>query len=496
MQNKKHVVDCFIPMTSAEALNKTLAGLQNDELVNRIIILQTNDENITGVDGVLKIDTLKSSDTMRKIAMAAEAPYTLVYMKEQYMEMGLYALERMVRIADYTDAVMTYADHYNISAEGLRSEAPVIDYQQGSLRDDFDFGSVLLFRTDALKAAAKQMTESYQAAGFYDLRLKLSVNGRFEHINEYLYSEVELDNRKTGEKLFDYVDPRNRASQIEMEAVATNHLKAIGAYLKPEFKQVDLKAESFPVEASIMIPVRNRIRTIRDAIESALSQKTNFKYNVFIVENGPDYHSTDGTTEAIEEYKDDERVVHLIPNRRDIGVGGSWNMAANHPQCGHFIVQLDSDDVYSDEHTLQKFVDAFYEQQCAMVVGTYMLTDINRQMLPPGKIDHREWTPENGRNNALRINGLGAPRAFFTPILREVKLPNVNYGEDYALGLAISRNYQIGRIYDVLYYCRRWDDNSDAALSVEKENRNNTYKDRIRTWELLARLKKNKEQKD
>lgn len=496
MQNKKHVVDCFIPMTSAEALNKTLAGLQNDELVNRIIILQTNDENITDVDGVLKIDTLKSSDTMRKIAMAAEAPYTLVYMKEQYMEMGLYALERMVRIADYTDAVMTYADHYNISAEGLRSEAPVIDYQQGSLRDDFDFGSVLLFRTDALKAAAKQMTESYQAAGFYDLRLKLSVNGRFEHINEYLYSEVELDNRKTGEKLFDYVDPRNRASQIEMEAVATNHLKAIGAYLKPEFKQVDLKAESFPVEASIMIPVRNRIRTIRDAIESALSQKTNFKYNVFIVENGPDYHSTDGTTEAIEEYKDDERVVHLIPNRRDIGVGGSWNMAANHPQCGHFIVQLDSDDVYSDEHTLQKFVDAFYEQQCAMVVGTYMLTDINRQMLPPGKIDHREWTPENGRNNALRINGLGAPRAFFTPILREVKLPNVNYGEDYALGLAISRNYQIGRIYDVLYYCRRWDDNSDAALSVEKENRNNTYKDRIRTWELLARLKKNKEQKD
>lgn len=496
MQNKKHVVDCFIPMASAEALNKTLAGLQNDELVNRIIILQTNDENITGVDGVLKIDTLKSSDTMRKIAMAAEAPYTLVYMKEQYMEMGLYALERMVRIADYTDAVMTYADHYNISAEGLRSEAPVIDYQQGSLRDDFDFGSVLLFRTDALKAAAKQMTESYQAAGFYDLRLKLSVNGRFEHINEYLYSEVELDNRKTGEKLFDYVDPRNRASQIEMEAVATNHLKAIGAYLKPEFKQVDLKAESFPVEASIMIPVRNRIRTIRDAIESALSQKTNFKYNVFIVENGPDYHSTDGTTEAIEEYKDDERVVHLIPNRRDIGVGGSWNMATNHPQCGRFIVQLDSDDVYSDEHTLQKFVDAFYEQQCAMVIGTYMLTDINRQMLPPGKIDHREWTPENGRNNALRINGLGAPRAFFTPILREVKLPNVNYGEDYALGLAISRNYQIGRIYDVLYYCRRWDDNSDAALSVEKENRNNTYKDRIRTWELLARLKKNKEQKD
>ncbi|MFC2298611.1 MAG: glycosyltransferase family 2 protein [Segatella oulorum] len=493
MQNKKQIVDCFIPMAPTDALNKTLASLQSDDHVNRIVVLQTKAENVAGVDDTLTIDTLKSSETMRQIAATATAPYTLVYLKEQYMEMGLYALERMLRIAECTGAGMVYADHYNISAEGVRSEAPVIDYQQGSLRDDFDFGSVLLFRTDALKKAAAHMTQSYQAAGFYDLRLKLSINERFEHINEFLYSEVELDNRKTGEKLFDYVDPRNRASQIEMEAAATEHLKAIGAYLKPTFKSVDLKAEPFDVEASIMIPVRNRIRTIRDAIESALSQKTNFKFNVFIVENGPDYHSTDGTTEVIDEYKNDERVIHIIPNRRDIGVGNSWNMAAHHPQCGRFIVQLDSDDVYSDEHTLQKFVDAFYEQQCAMVIGSYMLTDIHKNMLPPGKIDHREWTPENGRNNALRINGLGAPRAFFTPILREVKLPNVNYGEDYALGLAISRYYQIGRIYDVLYCCRRWDDNSDAALSIEKENRNNTYKDRIRTWELLARLKMNKE---
>lgn len=480
-------------MAGREELKRTLEGLQGQDIVNRVIILQADEPTtVEGVDGVLAIDTLKSSDTMRKVAEAAEAPYTLLYMKEQYMEIGLYALERMVGIAQCTHAGMVYADHYKISAEGIRSEAPVIDYQKGSLRDDFDFGSVLLFRTDALKTAAGKTTAHYQAAGFYDLRLKLSQCEELVHINENLYSEVELDNRKTGEKLFDYVDPRNRASQIEMEQACTEHLKAIGGYLAPQFESVDFNQEAFEYEATIMIPVRNRIRTIRDAIDSALSQKTDFKYNVFVVENGPEFHSTDGTTEAIEEYKADERLVHLIPTRRDIGVGGAWNMAAHHPKCGRFIVQLDSDDVYSDENTLQKFVDAFHEQQCAMVIGSYMLTDIDKNMLPPGKIDHREWTPDNGRNNALRINGLGAPRGFFTPVVRAINLPNVNYGEDYALGLAISRRYQIGRIYDVLYCCRRWDDNSDAALSIEKENRNNTYKDRVRTWELQARIAMNK----
>lgn len=489
----KKMVDCFLPMAGQEELKRTLEGLKGQDIVNRIIILQSGEPvAVEGVDGVLTIDTLKSSDTMRKVAEAAEAPFTLLYMKEQYMEIGLYALERMTGIAQCTHAGMVYADHYKISAEGIRSESPVIDYQKGSLRDDFDFGSVLFFRTDALKAAAGKMTSHYQAAGFYDLRLKLSQCEELVHINENLYSEVELDNRKTGEKLFDYVDPRNRASQIEMEQACTEHLEEIGGYLAPKFEPVDFNQEAFEYEATIMIPVRNRIRTIRDAIDSALSQKTNFKYNVFVVENGPEFHSTDGTTEAIEEYKSDERLIHLIPTRRDIGVGGAWNMATHHPKCGRFIVQLDSDDVYSDENTLQKFVDAFHEQQCAMVIGSYMLTDIDKNMLPPGKIDHREWTPDNGRNNALRINGLGAPRGFFTPVIRTVNLPNVNYGEDYALGLAISRHYQIGRIYDVLYCCRRWDDNSDAALSIEKENRNNTYKDRVRTWELQARIAMNK----
>ena len=397
----------------------------------------------------------------------------------------------MITLGDITEAGMIYADHYNLAADGTRSDAPVIDYQMGSLRDDFNFGSVILFRTESLKAAANMMKADYQAAGFYDLRLKIAEKFRIEHINEYLYSEVELDTRKTGEKLFDYVDPKNRASQIEMEQAATEYLKEVGGYLKPGFKDIDITEGEFPVEMTVMIPVRNRIRTIRDAINSALEQKTTFKYNVFVVENGPECHSTDGTTEAVQEY-DDPRLVHVITERRDLGVGGSWNLAAHDPRCGRFIVQLDSDDVYLDENTLQKFYDAFQEQKVATIIGTYVLTDINKNVLPPGKIDHAEWTPDNGRNNALRINGLGAPRAFFTPVLRDIPMPNVNYGEDYALGLAISRHYLIGRIYDPLYCCRRWDDNSDGDLSIEKENKNNTYKDRIRTWELQARIAMNK----
>jgi len=485
----KKMVDCFLPIAGKEELEKTIHSLNEQPETARIIVMQTGTEPAQG--NTISIGTLKSSHTMRAIAAKAEAPYTLLYFKEQYMEMGYLALNRMLQIAEATGAGMIYADHYQTSADGIRTEAPVIDYQKGSLRDDFDFGSVVLLRTDALKEAAARMTDEYQAAGFYDLRLKLSEKTELVHINEYLYSEIELDNRKTGEKLFDYVDPRNRASQIEMEHACTNHLKSVGAYLEPSFPDVPLNSEQFECEATIMIPVRNRIRTIRDAIDSALSQQTNFKFNVFVVENGPEYHSTDGTTEAIDEYSD-ERIIHIIPTRNDIGVGGSWNMAIHHPQCGKFIVQLDSDDVYSDTHTLQKIVDAFYAQNCAMIIGSYMLTDIHMNTLPPGKIDHREWTPENGRNNALRINGLGAPRAFFTPVVRRINLPNVNYGEDYALGLALSRCHRIGRIFDVLYNCRRWDDNSDAALSIEKNNRNNLYKDRIRTWELQARIALNK----
>lgn len=473
------LIDCFVPQGLEEETDKNVQALDALDIVNDITIVETS---------------MRESDTVRMMAEIAKTPYTLFFLKSQYIRMGFLALERMVQVAEMTGAGMVYADHYNVSLDGKRAEAPVIDYQMGSLRDDFDFGSAILFRTDALKEAAARMTADYEAAGLYDLRLKVAQKYRVEHINEFLYSEVELDTRKTGEKLFDYVDPRNRAAQIEMEKACTEYLKEVGAYLRPQFKEVTLEEGDFAVEASIMIPVRNRIATIHDAIRSALSQETTFKYNVFVVENGPECHSTDGTTEAIDEYKDDPRVIHIIPTRNDIGVGGSWNMAAHHPQCGRFIVQLDSDDVYSGTDTLQKMVEAFYAQRCAMIIGAYMLTDIDLNTLPPGKIDHREWTPDNGRNNALRINGLGAPRAFFTPVLRQVNLPNVNYGEDYALGLAISRNYRIGRIYDVLYNCRRWDDNSDGDLSIEKNNRNNLYKDRIRTWELMARMALNAKQ--
>ena len=304
-----------------------------------------------------------------------------------------------------------------------------------------------------------------------------------------MYTEIEEDNRKSGEKQFDYVDPRNQDRQKEMESACTEHLKEIGGYLKPSFKTVDFVHDALEFEASVIIPVKNRETTIEAAIRSVLAQKANFKYNILVIDN----HSTDGTTEKIDQYKDDERVVHIVPERNDLGIGGCWNLGIHHPKCGKFAVQLDSDDLYKDENTLQIIVNAFYEQQCAMVIGTYRMTDFDLNTLPPGVIDHREWTPENGRNNALRINGLGAPRAFYTPIARQIGFPNTSYGEDYAMGLNISRHYQIGRIYDVLYLCRRWGGNSDAALSIERVNANNLYKDRIRTWELQARINLHKE---
>ncbi|MBF1605900.1 MAG: glycosyltransferase family 2 protein, partial [Prevotella shahii] len=411
-----------------------------------------------------------------------------VYTKTTTLELGYLALERLLQIAQDTEAGMVYADHFQVKGDE-QVKAPVIDYQKGSLRDDFDFGSVLFFNAKALKESVSRMTESYLHAGLYDLRLKLSQLYALVHANEYLYSEVEEDNRKSGEKQFDYVDPRNRDRQIEMEKACTQHLKEIGGYLEPNFKDIDFNQGDFEVEASVIIPVRNRAATISAAIESVLKQQTSFKFNIIIIDN----HSTDGTTEAIDAFKADERVVHLVPERNDLGIGGCWNYGVNDARCGKFAVQLDSDDLYKDEHTLQTIVNAFYEQKCAMVIGSYMMTDFDLNELPPGVIDHKEWTPDNGRNNALRINGLGAPRAFYTPVLRAIGLPNTSYGEDYAMGLNISRQYQIGRIYDVLYLCRRWGGNSDAALSIEKVNANNLYKDRIRTWELEARIAANKQ---
>ena len=481
-------INCFIPFSSQAQVSETVKGLRACEHVKSIYLLATekNQEAVEGCE-LLPVTSLNASATLHAIADRSDADYTLLYTKYTTLELGYFALERMVRIADDSQAGMAYADSYHVT-DGKQEKAPVIDYQYGSLRDDFNFGSLLLFNAAAFREAASRMTTDFQFTGLYDLRLKLSQKASLVHINEYLYSEVENDNRKSGEKIFDYVDPKNRGVQIEMEAACTEHLKAIGGYLEPRFEKIAFDEGNFEYEASVIIPVRNRVRTIADAIESVLKQQTNFKFNLIIIDN----HSTDGTTEAIDRFAADERVVHLIPERNDLGIGGCWNLGVHHPKCGKFAVQLDSDDVYKDEHTLQTMVNAFYEQNCGMVVGTYMMTDFHMNMIAPGIIDHKEWTPENGRNNALRINGLGAPRAFYTPLLRKVKVPNTSYGEDYALGLNISRRYQIGRVYDVVYLCRRWDDNSDASLSIEKMNANNLYKDRIRTWELQARVAMNK----
>ena len=481
-------IDCYLLYTGNNDIKQTVKGLQATGQAAQITLFgsETPANRLEGC-GFISASNPFGSRSLKTIAAQAEAPYTLLYTKDTILNLGMFALERMVHILEDSGAGMVYADHYQLKG-GQQSIVPVIDYQQGSLRDDFDFGSVLLLRTDALKEAASRMKADYQFAGLYDLRLKLSQQYELVHINEYLYTEVENDTRRSGEKIFDYVDPKNRNRQIEMEAACTEHLKEVGGYLKPEFEHIEFNRGNFEYEASVIIPVRNRIRTIRDAIRSVLTQQTDFRFNLIVIDN----HSTDGTTEAIDEFANDDRLIHIIPERNDLGIGGCWNLGVHHPRCGKFAVQLDSDDVYKDEHTLATMVRAFYEQNCAMVVGTYMMTNFDMQMIPPGIIDHREWTPENGRNNALRINGLGAPRAFYTPVLREVKVPNTSYGEDYALGLNISRRFQIGRVYDVVYLCRRWDDNSDASLDVVKMNAHNLYKDRIRTWELQARIALNK----
>jgi GT2 family glycosyltransferase len=481
-----HTIDCFIPFAGAEHAAETVGELRASGIAGAICLLttETNGQSISGCE-IKTVAALNAGETIRFIAHRSQADYTLLYTRYTTLRLGQFALQRLVNVARDARAGMVYADHYQITENG-RTPKPLIDYQPGSLRDDFDFGPLLLFRTAALKEAAARVNPAYRFAGLYDLRLKLSQKEPLTHVNEYLYTNEGNNVRKSGEKLFDYVDPKNRSLQLEMEQACTGHLKETGAWLPPIFEPVAFDNDDYDCEASIIIPVRNRIRTIEDAIRSALSQQTSFRFNVIVVDN----HSTDGTSRIIETFASDRRLVHIIPDRQDLGIGGCWNVAVHHPTCGKFAVQLDSDDVYKDENTLQIMVDAFYEQNCAMVVGTYLMTDFNLRPIPPGVIDHREWTPENGRNNALRVNGFGAPRAFYTRVLREINFPNTNYGEDYALGLNFSRRYRIGRVYDVVYLCRRWEDNSDASPDIAKINEYNTYKDRIRSWELSARTTK------
>lgn len=477
-------ITCFVPFGSEKETNATVQELKSSDLVAKIFI--TGSENklfeVTGAEW-LSSGSLASGTVIKAIAAHSSTDYVLIYIRNSPLKLSQYALDRFIRVAEDTGSGMVYSNFLAVKA-GKTESHPLIDYQEGSLRDDFNFGSLLFYHTEKLKIAAATVDESLLHAGLYALRLNLSLMAPIFRIPEYLYTEEESDLRLSGVKIFDYVDPKNRGVQIEMEKVCTQFLKDAGAFLEPNFQSVDFGRDSFPVEATVIIPVRNRVRTIEDAIRSVLSQKTNFAFNLIIADN----FSTDGTTELIEKYaRKDPRLIHLIPDRIDLGIGGCWNAAAAHPSCGKFAVQLDSDDLYLDETTLQQVVDTFYREKCAMVVGSYRMVNFDLQEIPPGIIDHKEWTPDNGRNNALRINGLGAPRAFFTPVLRCIKVPNVNYGEDYALGLAISRYYQIGRIYNPIYLCRRWDDNSDASLSVEVMNGHNLYKDRIRTIEFLAR---------
>ena len=473
----KQYLDIFLPDVE-EAWAETL----REQLLTSTLV-----QNVYPVKGI------RSSEALRQMAEQTSASFVALVVKDAALELGSGALERMVQAACDSNAAMVFADRYEKKRnqdQWIIERHPAIDYQLGSIRDDFDFGSLWLVRGDLFRQWAHDATNThYIYGGLYDLRLYLSRQGELLHLNELLYTEVERDVRASGEKQFDYVNPANREVQIEMEQVATRHLEAIGALVDTNnLLTIEYDEQPFECEASVIIPVFNRAKTIADAVKSALEQETSFQYNVIVVDN----HSTDGTSDILASLSLHSDKLHVItPERTDLGIGGCWNMAINDTHCGRFAVQLDSDDLYSSPKTLQTIVDAFYKQNAAMVVGSYRMCDFDLNTLPPGLIAHKEWTEENGPNNALRINGLGAPRAFFTPLLRQVQLPNTSYGEDYAMGLWFSRNFRIGRIYDELYLCRRWGGNSDAALSIDRINANNLYKDRLRTMEIKARQAKN-----
>lgn len=468
-----YTIDCFVPSISHAATHSELAACT---AINNVHTLETETPFIP-------LERNLSTSTLQSIAELSTGDYTLLYTHTGALHIGYRTIERMLHIAVESKADWTYS-HRHVVKLGDTLAVPTNEYQEGSVRDDFDFGPLLLIRTETLRQFLATQPEPMQHAALYQLRLYISRTGYLAHINEYLYTEHEYDTRTSGEKQFDYVDPRNRQIQIEMEQVCTAHLKAIGAFVDYHtLKDIDTQNGNFLYEATVIIPVKNRTKTIGDAIRSVLEQETDFPFNLIVADN----HSTDGTSEIIEELSSSAPIVHLIPERTDLGIGGCWDLAIRHSQCGRYAVQLDSDDIYSDPHTLQNIVDTFRRERCAMVVGSYRLCNFALETLPPGIIDHREWSEENGMNNALRINGLGAPRAFYTPIIREIGFPNVSYGEDYAVGIAISRQYRLGRIYNPIYLCRRWEGNSDSALSPERVAAHNHYKDSLRTQEIRAR---------
>lgn len=482
----KKRINCFLRLGDAIDIEKTITNLNQTGLVSEIYTLGKTNNDFKYAKHI-NVDSFTSSECLLAIAKYSNTDYSLVLDTSDICLLGQFALNRFLNVALDTSAGMVYSDYHALSS-GVKKAIPLIDYQQGSLRDDFDFGPLVLYKTKSLRQAVGLMNNDLKYSAFYSLRLSISEENEISRIPEFLYTSYNFDERKSGEKIFDYVDPKNILVQEERELVCTQHLKNIGAFLEPDFEYPDFKKEEFTFDASVLIPVRNRVKTIEDAIKSVLSQVTDYSFNLLIVDN----YSTDGTSEIIQKYaQEDSRIIHIIPERDDLGIGGCWNVGVMHKSCGRFTIQLDSDDLYADNTTVDQLINAFYEQKCAMIIGSYQMVNFKLEEIPPGLIDHKEWTPENGRNNALRINGLGAPRAFYTPVLRDIHIPNVSYGEDYYIGLAISRRYQIGRVYNSLYLCRRWDENSDASLDVSKANAHNLYKDRIRTFELKARIIQN-----
>ena len=484
-------VTVFLPYSSEEYFFPTVKQFSESPLVQQVLVAREGACALPFKKCIgMKVNGLRSGATWNALLRCVKTKYLLVINEAQSITLNQAALERFYSLARDTQAGMLYSDYYEIR-DGKRSDHPTIEYQVGSIRDNYDFGVLLFFSMESIRYAVKKYgnIDSGKFAGFYDLRLKLSIDHTLFHVQEYLYTKTESDNRKIGEKQFDYVNPRNKVVQKEYEKVVTKHLKNIGAYLAAKKMKALQSNDVYTSEMSVVIPVRNRQKTIAVAIKSVLSQQTTFLFNLIVVDN----HSTDATASIVRTFAEADKRVHLVsPTRGDLFIGGCWNEAVLSPECGRYAVQLDSDDIYSGPDALQKIYDVFKKEKCAMVIGSYTLVNANLEVIPPGIIDHKEWTPGNGRNNALRINGLGAPRAFDTSLLRTLLLPNTSYGEDYAVALRISREYRIGRIYSSIYHCRRWEDNTDAALPLDKINRNDFYKDKIRSTEILARIQYNK----
>ena len=488
-------VSIVIYQPSLEHLGLIEELASNPRVAQILLVHGDNSESLVlpsdlpGTVKSLQIDSPLGAGIARTLDEAI-SEYVLLIMPGERVKLAPRAIERFLEAAEDTAAALVYSDFID-EVDGKLTDHPLIDYKLGSIRDNFDFGALTLISKRAVDRALKQhgsTDERLKWAGLYDLRLKLSTDSPLLRVPEPLYTRVPSDRRASGDRQFDYVDPRNRAFQAEMEDAATAHLKRIGAYLNPEFQRRDSGEWSFPVRASVVIPVRNREGTIKDAVLSALSQQVGFDFNIIVVDN----HSTDGTTDTLAGLvRQHQNLVHLTPERHDLGIGGCWNQAIYSDECGEFAVQLDSDDLYKDEHTLDKIVSKFEEGPYAMVIGAYTIVDFQLQEIPPGLIDHSEWTRDNGRNNALRIGGLGAPRAFHVPTLRQIGFPNTSYGEDYAVALRLSRHYEIGRLYESLYFARRWEGNSDAALSTATANRYDAYKDHLRTVEIMARRRMN-----